>query len=60
MTDGNQDAYEHTRYYALPIYIDTTPFDLRDGYNRAMELIDRKLHQLDTQIAEHDIKETDR
>lgn len=52
------DGYGHTRYYGLPLYRDATPFDLRDGYNRAMTLIDGKLHQLDIQIAEQDSKET--
>lgn len=56
--DGN--AYGHTPYYRLPLYRDATPFDLRDGYNRAMTLIDRRLHQLDVQIAERDGKESAR
>lgn len=55
-SDGN--AYGHTKYYSLPLYQDATPFDLRDGYNRAMTVIDRKLHEIDVQIAEHDSKET--
>lgn len=54
--DGND--YGHTHYYGLPLYQDSSPLDLRDGYNRAMVLIDRKLHQLDVQIAEQDSKET--
>lgn len=54
---SDRDAYGHTRYYDLPLYRDATPFDLRDGYNRAMTAIDRKLHELDIQIAEHDSKE---
>lgn len=54
------DAYGHTRYYRLPLYQDATPFDLRDGYNRAMTLIDQRLHQLDVQIAEYDSKEITR
>lgn len=50
---ANNDTYEHTKYYNLPKYADNTPFDLRDGYNHAMDLIDQKLHQLDIQIREH-------
>lgn len=53
--DGN--AYGHTHYYELPLYQDATPFDLRDGYNRAMDVIDRKLHQLDVRLAEQDRKD---
>lgn len=42
--------YEHTSYYNLPLYTDSTPNDMRDGYNKAMSLIDLKLHQLDVQL----------
>lgn len=55
---SSDNAYGHTQYYSLPLYQDATPFDLRDGYNRAMTMIDRRLHQLDVLIAEHDRKET--
>lgn len=44
------DKYDETPWYNLPIYKDDTPQDLRDGYNRAMNLIDLKLHQLDVQL----------
>ena len=44
------DEYEDTPYYNLPLYADATPIDMRDGYNRAMNLIDLKLHQLDVQL----------
>lgn len=44
------DKYEHTPYYNLPLYTDTTPNDMQDGYNKAMNLIDLKLHQLDVQL----------
>lgn len=54
MAENNQDDYAHTRHYALPIYLDTSPLDLRDGYNQAMRLIDRTLHQLEIQIREKD------
>ena len=56
----DNDAYGHTSYYKLPLYQDATPFDLCDGYNHAMEIIDRKLHQLDIQIAELDRKDITR
>ena len=56
----DENAYGHTRYYRLPLYRDDTPIDLRDGYNCAMALIDKKLHQLDVRIAECDSKEITR
>lgn len=52
MAEDNQDDHVHTRHYALPIYLDTSPLDLRDGYNRSMRIIDQKLHQLEIQIRE--------
>lgn len=54
MAESNQDDYARTRHYALPIYLDTSPADLRDGYNHAMTIIDQKLHQLEIQIREKD------
>lgn len=54
MSESNQDDYAHTRHYALPMYLDTSPLDLRDGYNQAMTIIDQKLHQLEIQIRERD------
>ncbi len=42
----------------LPLYTDDTPMDLRDGYNEAMRMLDRKINQLETLIRE--TKETDR
>lgn len=54
MTEDDQDDHTHTRHYALPIYLDTSPLDLRDGYNRAMSIIDQKMHQLEIQIREKD------
>lgn len=44
------DEYEYTPYYNLPLYTDATPNDMRDGYNKAMSLIDLKLHQLNVQL----------
>lgn len=46
--------YDVTRHYGLPLYNDVTPMDLRDGYNRAMRMIDQILNQLNTQIREKD------
>lgn len=50
--DENRDMYEHTVTYSLPLYTDDTTADLRDGYNRAMVMIDRLIHQLETLIRE--------
>jgi len=47
------DFYEHTPNYQLPLYTDETNGDLRDGYNRAMRMIDQLLHQLDIQTREN-------
>ena len=50
VTNGdNTGEYGKTPYYGLPLYMASTPQDLRDGYNRAMRLIDQKLHQIDVQ-----------
>jgi hypothetical protein len=45
-------AYDVTRHWGLPLYNDATSIDLRDGYNRAMRMIDQILTQLQTQIRE--------
>nr|DAO55188.1 MAG TPA: hypothetical protein [Bacteriophage sp.] len=42
-----------TPYNKLPLYTTGSVADLRDDYNRAMQLIDKKLHQLDVQIQIH-------
>lgn len=47
-------AYDTTRHWGLPLYNDATPMDMRDGYNRAMRMIDQILNQLQTQIREKD------
>lgn len=47
-----RDMYGRTTTYGLPLYTDDTPSDLRDGYNRAMVMIDRLMHQLETLIRE--------
>lgn len=51
MTD-NSGQYERTHHLALPLYTDTTPVDLRDGYNEAMRIIDQKIHQLEIMVRE--------
>ena len=48
----DNDTYERTRHLALPLYTDTTPLDLRDGYNEAMRTLDQKIHYLETLIRE--------
>lgn len=50
MADNGQ--YERTQHLALPLYTDTTPVDLRDGYNEAMRLIDQKMHQMEIMVRE--------
>ena len=47
-------AYDVTRHFGLPLYNDAAPMDIRDGYNRAMRMIDQILNQLQTQIREKD------
>lgn len=42
-----------TPYNKLPLYTTGSVADLRDNYNRAMQLIDKKLHQLDVQNQIH-------
>lgn len=49
MTNGR---YDRTQHLALPLYTDDTPVDLRDGYNEAMRMLDRKINQLETLIRE--------
>jgi len=53
MPNDTTDLYEHTPNYQLPLYTDETVGDLRDGYNRAMRMIDQLLHQLDIQSREN-------
>lgn len=54
ITPVDSTAYDVTRHWGLPLYNDTTSMDLRDGYNRAMRMIDQILTQLQTQIREKD------
>lgn len=44
--------YDRTQHLALPLYTDETPVDLRDGYNEAMRVLDKKINQLETLIRE--------
>ena len=53
-TPVDNAAYDVTRHYGLPLYKDAAPMDLRDGYNKAMRMIDQILTQLNTQIRERD------
>ena len=53
-TPVDSTAYDATRHWRLPLYNDATPMDMRDGYNRAMRMIDQALTQLQTQIREKD------
>ena len=60
VNDGQQTTpvdvaeYDETRHWGLPLYNDATPMDLRDGYNKAMRMLDQILTQLNTQIREKD------
>ena len=53
-TPVDSAAYDVTRHFGLPLYNDATPMDMRDGYNRAMRMIDQILNQMQTQIREKD------
>lgn len=44
--------YDRTQHLALPLYTDDTPVDLRDGYNDAMRMLDKKINQLEILIRE--------
>jgi len=47
-------AYDATRHWGLPLYNDTTPLDMRDGFNKAMRMLDQILTQINTQIEERE------
>lgn len=47
-----------TSFNNLPLYDTGSVADLRDAYNRSMQLIDKKLHQLDIQIQIHHTADT--
>lgn len=47
-----------TTFIQLPLYDTGSIADLRDAYNRSMQLIDKKLHQLDIQIQMHHATDT--
>jgi hypothetical protein len=54
ITQVDTTSYDVTRHWGLPLYNDATPMDMRDGYNRAMRMIDQILTQLHTEIREKD------
>ncbi len=41
---------KQTLNYGLPLYEDNDPIDMRDGFNRAMIVIDRNLSRIDQTI----------
>lgn len=47
-----------TTFMQLPLYDTGSVADLRDAYNRSIQLIDKKLHQLDIQIQIHHATDT--
>lgn len=47
-----------TPFIQLPLYDTGAVADLRDAYNRSMQLIDKKLHQLEIQIQIHHAADT--
>lgn len=47
-----------TPFMQLPLYDTGSVADLRDAYNRSIQLIDKKLHQLDIQIQIHHVTNT--
>ena len=47
-----------TPFIQLPLYDTGSVADLRDAYNSSMQLIDKKLHQLDIQIQMHHATDT--
>lgn len=53
-TPVDSAEYDVTQHWGLPLYNDATSMDMRDGYNRAMRMIDQALTQLQTQIREKD------
>ena len=42
-----------TPFIQLPLYDTGSVADLRDAYNRSMQLIDKKLHQFEIQMQIH-------
>lgn len=48
----------NTPFNNLPLYDTGSVADLRDAYNRSMQLIDKKLHQLEIQIRIHHTTDT--
>ena len=54
ITQVDTTSYDATHHWGLPLCNDATPMDMRDGYNRAMRMIDQILTRLQTQIREKD------
>ena len=52
MTGDDRIDHAQTKYLRLPLYTDDTPMDLRDGYDEAMRILDRKIHQMEILIRE--------
>lgn len=52
ITPADIAEYDVTQHWGLPLYNDATPMDMRDGYNKAMRMIDQILTQLHTEIRE--------
>lgn len=44
------DGYNHTDNFNLPLYLDNTPADLRDGYNYAMRSIDTDMLNISNSV----------
>lgn len=49
---ADKAEYDATRHWGLPLYNDATPLDMRDGFNKAMRMLDQILTRLDTMIQE--------
>lgn len=46
MTDNDKT----TRFYDLPLFYDGDPANLRDKWNEAMNIIDQRMHIIETKI----------
>ncbi len=51
---ADEAEYDATRHWGLPLYNDATPLDMRDGFNKAMRMLDQILTRLDTMIQERE------
>ena len=50
MADNDATAGYETTSNGLQKYTDRTPSDLRDGYNRSMDVLDRKVSEFEQRI----------